>query len=118
MYVRCGNGGGSGIDLSKAPDAIYTNANMSNNATASLAVTQKPKFITVSISGLGTAGNFGFGIINVDTSTAYWYAYYSSAFHNEVWTIWTDFITSVTSSTVSIKNAWGSAVRMDVGAYY
>lgn len=113
-------GGGIDVNLSDAPDANYTNANMANNATATLAVTQKPKFIVMCLTTTSTSNNnYGTIIIDVDNDSAYILGYWSSNFHIQSYSVqWHDYITSVSDSSIGIKNSWGSSVRVIVGAYY
>lgn len=113
-------GGGGGVNLSDAPDANYTNANMANNATATLAVTQKPRFIMICLTTTSASlFNYGTIIIDVVNNSAYILGYWSGSFHIQSYSAqWTNYITSVSSSSIGIKNAWGSSVRMLVGAYY
>ena len=113
-----GGGGGKMTDLSSPPNAVYTNASMANNATATLAVTQTPKYIVICMNAQTSAYNYGTLIINVEDNTAYMIGYWSSTFQNQVYSAWTDFITSVSDSSIGIKNAWGSTVRMDLCVYY
>ena len=106
-------------DLSSPPNAVYTNASMANNATDTLAVTQTPKYIIICMNGQAASYNYGTLIINVEDNTAYMIGYWSNTFQNQDYsTNWTDFITSVSDSSISIKNAWGSTVRMDLCVYY
>ena len=114
-----GGGKSQTTDLSSPPNAVYTNASMANNATATLAVTQIPKYIVICMNSQTSSYNYGTLIINVEDNTAYMIGYWSSTFQNQDYsTNWTDFITSVSDSSISIKNAWGSTVRMDLCVYY
>lgn len=105
-------------DLSSPPNAVYTNVSMANNATATLAVTQMPKYIVICMNGQTSSYNYGTLIINVEDNTAYMIGYWSSTFQNQVYSAWTDFITSVSDSAIGIKNSWGGTVRMDLCVYY
>ena len=116
---RCSSGsGGGGGNLPVSPNTVYTNPNMASNATASLSVTQKPKFIIIALAAYSSAGTYGTFIYNVEENAAYRYGYFNGAFQNGVFANISNYITSVTDSAVDIKNSWGSAVRMIVGAYY
>lgn len=104
------------LDLSLPPDAIYTNASMANNATATLAVTQKPKYIIAYFINASTG--YVAGIFNTETEKAYRYGYWSSAYKNSEWSNRDIYITEVSDSAVSIKNSYGSTCNVIVGAYY
>lgn len=106
-------------NLSTAPSKTYTNANLANNASATITVTQKPRFIVLSLCNKTNAQSFLTGIINVNKGTAYRFGYWSSAFHNEDWSSgYSNYITSVSSSGVTVTNAYGNAVTIVVGCYY
>lgn len=104
--------------LGSAPDKSYTNASMANNATASITVTQKPRYIVMSVSSTTNAGTFQVGLYDVENNTAYRYGYWSNAWQNGTWSTRSDYITSVSSSSVGIKNSWGGTARIAVGCYY
>lgn len=104
--------------IGSAPDKIYTNNSMSNNATASITVTKKPRYIVMWMTKSGTADSNFVGLVDVGNATAYKYGYYSGASQNDAWPGYTSYITSITASSVSIKNVYGSTVRVAVGCYY
>ena len=89
---------------------------MANNATANITVTKKPRYIHFMCNN--TTLSTMFGILDIERQTAYRYAYWQNAFHNEVWTSWQSYVTSVTDSTVSIRNVYGGACLVIVGVYY
>ena len=109
-------GGGSGIDLSKQPDAIYQNANMAVNATTTIAVTKMPKYI-VAITVNTSNTTYTTRIYNVEKDTAWQYGYFSSANQSGVWSTVANTFTSITSSAVSFKNTFGTG-RVTVAIYY
>lgn len=114
-------GGNSGTDLSLPPDIEWHTTSIANGTTHNIAVTQKPKYIIIALGPTSSAsGSTMIGIYNAETDTAYRYASWGAplAWHNEVWTVWNNYITSVTSSNVTVKNGWGGTVAMAVGIYY
>lgn len=111
-------GGSNAPNLGTPPDALYTNANMANGATATLTVTQKPRYIISAFLRTSTSGNYMFLITNVETGQGYRYGYWSSAFHNEVYNDPSIYITSITDTSIGIKNGYGGACYVTVGAYY
>ena len=108
------------FDLSLPPDAKYQST-LSNGATYTLAVTQKPKYVVLTLkdsASSSTGSGYLFGIVNVETGVGYRYGYWSSAFRNDVWTNLNSYITSITDNSVTIANMYGTACYTTVGAYY
>ena len=105
------------IDPSLAPDAFYAGT-LAYGGTATLTVTQKPKYIVYALANTATAGDFLTGIINVEEGTAYRYGYWTSAFRNEAWSNYSTYVTSITDSSVVIKNNYGAQARIEVAVFY
>lgn len=105
------------VDFSAAPDQTYQNSSLANNATVNISVVKKPSWIIFTLSATNTSGVYQVGILNVEKNTAFrWY--YSSSYVAAPWTNINLYITSVTDTTVSIKNSWGVASRVYVAIYY
>ena len=111
-------GGGEDFDFSKVPDALYNNNNLGNSATATLAVTKKPKMIVACFINNTIPNSFLVGIINVEKNTAYRYGLWSGSNQNAVWSNFNNYITAITDTSVSIKNSYGESCNVRVGAYY
>lgn len=118
---RCSGGsggGGSSFDFGEAPDAKYV-ATLGNGSTASIPVTQKPRYILFGM--FPTTGAQGAGLIgcyDVENNKAYKYGYWSSADQSGNWDNVSNYITGVTSSAVAIKNSYGVSCRILCGCYY
>ena len=92
---------------------------MASNATADITVTKKPKYIIM--FGVAVSSNaYGFsGIYDVDNNKGYRLGYWSSAFRDGDWTSTVSlYITSVTSSTVTVKNNFAIPMDISVAIYY
>ena len=109
-------GGVKPIDWA-SPNVEYTNANMANNATASISVTQKPRWINFFIDSTGTTYAW-YGLYDVENDLCMRCGYYGNAIRG--WSLWdpSTYITSVTSSAVNVKNSSGVTARMVVEIYY
>lgn len=102
-----------------APNVIQTYSNMANQATQTFSVTQTPRYITFFFTYNASTKGGMFLILDVLSSKAYRYGYWGSSFHNEDYTSgYTSYITSVTSSSVTIKNNYGAAGNIAIGVYY
>lgn len=120
--VSIGGGGGSGSDiyLGQAPDATWASngSNLNNNVVATVAVTQKPRFVMV-IMLSSNAKEGLIGLYDVKNDKAYRFGYWSSAKQDSIWTNYSSYITSVTDTTVTVKQVYSNAsVRTWVNCYY
>lgn len=98
------------------PDALYKNNSMAFDATATLAVTKKPRFLILSIVNASTY--YMVGLLDVENETAYRYGYYGNANHDAAWEGWQSYFTSITDTSVSIKNKFTNNCNVRLGAYY
>lgn len=111
-------GGDNSIDL-MSPDVEYTNGSMANNATASIAITQMPRYVIFFIDSAPGTTFAWYGIYDVKNDVYMRAGYYGSSIRS--WDTWggaTNYITSVTSSAVSVKNTSSVTCRMVVEIYY
>ena len=105
--------------LPTTPDALYSNNSLAANATATLAITKKPRWIILVFNCAQiSSGRFVVGVIDVKNNAGYRYAFFDNDNHNEVWSGWTAYITSITDTTITIKNSLGYSCFVRVGAYY
>lgn len=116
-----GGGGGSDVKLGQVPDATWANngTNLSPNSTATVSVSQKPRYIMIiMLSNNAREGLIGF--YDTQRNEAYRYGYWSSTRQDGVWTNYTSYITSVTDSAVTVKQAYstGQNIRTWVNCYY
>lgn len=101
------------------PDQVETYKNVANNGTKTITVSQMPKYITYFHTYYSSTNGGMFLILDVANNTAYRYGYWGNAFHNEDYTSgYSSYITSVSASSVTIKNAYGSAGNIAIGIYY
>lgn len=120
--VSIGGGGGSGSDiyLGQAPDAVWASngSNLNNNVVATVAVTQKPRFVMVIM--LSSNAKEGLvGLYDVKNDKAYRFGYWQSSVQDSIWTNYSSYITSVTDTTVTVKQVYSNAsVRTWVNCYY
>ena len=99
------------------PDVSWTSANMSINSTRTITVTQKPKYIQMLFINLNVSSGFS-GIFDVKNNKTFRSGYYYSTIHNEAWSNYTDYITSVSASSVTVKNGYGNNCAVVVNIYY
>ena len=109
----------STLDLGMPPNASGAWASVPAGGTKTIPVTQMPSFIFLII--IPNGGGVLTRLLNVETEICYQYSFYSSAWHLETVpdTDWTTRITSITDSSVTIKNKdTSNTQRMAVGIYY
>lgn len=100
------------------PSRVETITNMANNATQSFAVSQKPRYITFFFTYYAATRGGMFLILDTTTNKAYRFGYWGSSFHNEDYSSgYTSYITSVSATSVTVKNSWGGAGNVVVGFY-
>lgn len=101
------------------PNLVEQYKNVANNDTKTITVSQMPKYITYFYTYYASANGGMFLILDVANNKAYRYGYWGSAFHNEDYTSgYSSYITSVSASSVTIKNSYGSAGNIAIGIYY
>lgn len=113
---KCVSSGGSALALGVAPDAVYTKT-MNKDATTTITVTKTPRLIIMNIVGTSNYNGMA-GFYDISVGDAFKYGYWSNAFHTESWTNVSEYITSVSSRSIGIRNSWGNQCRMLVGVYY
>ena len=102
-----------------APSKVETYTNVSNGTSKTITVTSKPRLITFFFTYYSATKGGMFLCYDTVNNKAYRYGYWNSAFHNEDFTSnVSGYITSVSSSSVVIKNNYGSAGNIAVGIYY
>ena len=107
-------------NLGEAPDAVWASngSNLASDATATVAVTQKPRVVMV-IMMANTAKEGLIGFYDVKNNKAYRFGYWSSSVQDSNWTNYSTYITSVTDAAVTVKQAYSnSSVRAWVNCYY
>lgn len=100
------------------PDALYKNNSMAYNGTATLAVTKKPRLLIWCSASTTNTQNYFVGLVDVENGTAYRYGYFDGANRDGAWTTWQSYFTSITDTSVGIKNAFNASCNIRVGAYY
>lgn len=114
FYETQQSGGGS-----VEPDLVEEYVNVTNNSTKTITVSQMPKYITYFYTYYSSNKGGMFLTLDVANNKAYRYGYWSNAFHNEDYTSgYSSYITSVSASSVTIKNAYGPAGNIAIGIYY
>ena len=104
--------------LPTTPDALYINNEMATNATATLSVTKKTRWIIAVFANKDTVNSFLVGLLDVENNVGYRYGYWEGAGREGDWINWGNYITSITDTTISIKNGFGARCVTRVGAYY
>ena len=112
-------GGGTLSNISGIPDVSWTKANMASSATDNIIVTKKPKYICMFGVAVSSSA-YGFsGIYDVENNKGYRLGYWSSAFRDGDWTSTVNlYITSVTSSSVTVRNNFAIPMEISVAIYY
>lgn len=106
--------GGVGMDL-LSPDVSWAQ-NLAYNATASISVTQKPRYIFMSVTQSGVDVNVFYDVIN---NTAKRCGYYGGGNKTmETYTTVTNYFPSVTSSAVTIQSPNAGTNPYCVNIYY
>lgn len=118
---RCG-GGEALPNLGGTPDAKYLNASAGTSGTASIAVTQKPRYIILSMwARTGSAYPGNFMVIDVAANSGHLFGYSGSANSDRALTS-TDisgYFPTISSSSVVYNIAkWGLNHRVYIGIYY
>ena len=106
-------------DLSTPPNVLESYTNVSQNTVKNIAVTQTPKFIVLEFCYYINSSGCMLLILNVEDSTCYRYGFWGSSWHIESYSAWDTYITSISSSNVSVKQAYSSSAQnIAVGIYY
>ena len=113
--------GGNAPNLGVAPDAFWANNGtaLAGNGTATVTVTQKPRYVVVLM--IHSTTNIGLmGFYDTENESAYLFGYWSGAVQDGTWSNYSSYITSVTSSSVTVKQVFSSNanVRTWVNCYY
>lgn len=101
------------------PDVVFNNADAPATGTATITVTQKPRYIVFTMTRKATTYVYYTAIIDVVNGIAWRTGYTSDTDRNEAWPGWTDVITSVTDSQVVIDySAHNYEKRITAQIYY
>lgn len=116
-----GGGVGNIPEFGDSPDAIWSSngSNLSANATATVTVTQKPKYVVVIMFSYNAKDGL-VGYYDVEKNEAYRFGYWSSTRQDGIWSNYDLYITSVTDSSVTVKQVYSSSqsMRTWVNCYY
>ena len=117
-FYRANLGGGNEVNLAN-PD-IISQATMAQNATRSITVTKKPRYVVLTTNRQSdTTGRGQCFLYNVKTDTYTYGAYTSDGYLNSKNSSGKPtLITSVTSSSVGLKNTNAASVRTTCFIYY
>jgi hypothetical protein len=110
-------GGSEEIDISN-PDVTWTKYHMADGTSQNISVNKKPRLISCVFFNANTAGTGFTGLYDIKNNKTFRSGYYSSAFHNATWSNVSSYITSVTDSNVTIKNAYGELLNVAINIYY
>ena len=110
-------GGSEEIDISN-PDVTWTRYHMAIDSSANISVNKKPRLISCEFLNVNTLGTGFVGLYDIKNNKTYRSGYYTSAFHNATWSNASSYITSVTDSNVTIKNAYGDLLNVAINIYY
>ena len=101
------------------PDKTFVNNTAGTSGTATITVTQKPRYIVYSMWSR-TSNYYGFtGIIDVTNNQAYRMGYMASGAISESWTNWSNFFTTVSASQVIYAyNAVSYNSRIQIQIFY
>lgn len=101
-----------------APDK-YWQGNISGSGSQTITVTQKPRYVIFMIAQYGaTNGYSGIFIFDAQNITGIYYRYQSSGYTNGDFDDASGWLTSVTASSITVKNNMSSTVRAAVIIYY
>ena len=101
------------------PDKTFVNNTAGTSGTATISVTQKPRYIVYSMWSR-TSDYRGFtGIIDVEQNKAYRMGYMASGAISESWTNWNNFFTTVSATQVIYAyNAVAFNTRVQIQIFY
>jgi hypothetical protein len=101
-----------------APDK-YWQGNISGSGSQSITVTQKPRYVIFTIAQYGANNGYsGTFIFDAQNITGIYYRYQSSGYTNGSLDDASGWLTSVTASSITVKNNMSSTVRGTVIIYY
>lgn len=118
-FLRCGGGGDVLPVFGQQPDKYFFNETAGTSGTHSIPVTKKPRYLVYEMWSR-TSNYYGFtGIVDVANNKAWRIGYMASGIVNAEWTNWTNFFTTVSSSSVVYAyNALSYNARVGVHVYY
>lgn len=117
---RCMGSGGAGSLLNIAAPDIISQATMASGATRSIAVTQKPKYVILLTNRQSDTSGRGQSFCYDSENNQYAYAAYTSdGYANSKQSSgMPTLITSVTSSSVELRNSNAASIRSSCMIYY
>ena len=101
-----------------APDTFWQ-GNLSGNGSQSVTVTKKPRNVIYSYGQYGANNGYsGIFVFDAQNNTGVFYRYSSSGYVNVSYADVSSWLTSVTSTSVTVKNNTNSTVRGQILIYY
>ncbi len=110
---------GGGLPIGCVPD-VSNITTETNTGTTTIPVTQKPKYIFISLCQSNNSNGF-LGMIDVNNNMGYRLSFWGDARHIEPWNTFQSFFTSITNSEVVYDNStWSSTYtsRAYIAIYY